>query len=222
MRMQRPFPGGLLIAVEGIDGAGKTSVATLLAQWCGERGIGCVISKEPTGLKWGEELRRSAKEGRLTLERELELFLLDRKDHVGRSIGPALEEGNIVILDRYFWSTAAYQGARGADVSEILEANRAFAPEPDLFLFLDVEVDAGLDRIGKRGDTQNLFETKEALTRARAIFEQLVEDHGNGIRIATDAPLKSVFAESLTAFKAAARAKLPESPGRSLFEDSSS
>jgi len=217
--MQRPIPGGFLIAVEGIDGAGKTSVASLLAQWCGERGLGCVISKEPTGLEWGEELRRSAKEGRLTLERELELFLLDRRDHVERSIGPALEEGNIVILDRYFWSTAAYQGARGADVAEILSANRAFAPEPDLFLFLDVEVDAGLDRIGKRGDTQNLFETKEALTRARAIFRELVEAHENGLRIAADSPMKVVFAESLAAFKSAALAKLAGSASSALFQN---
>lgn len=67
------IPGGLLVAVEGIDGAGKTSISALLAQWCGERGLACMISKEPTGLKWGQELRRSAKEGRADLSRELVL-----------------------------------------------------------------------------------------------------------------------------------------------------
>jgi len=216
--MQRPISGGLLVAVEGIDGAGKTSVATLLAQWCGERGLGCVISKEPTGLKWGEELRRSAKAGRLTLERELELFLLDRQDHVKRSIAPALAEGNIVILDRYFWSTAAYQGARGADVQEILAANRSFAPEPDLFLFLDVDVNAGLDRIGKRGDARNLFETHDALTRARKIFQELVADHNHSLHVDADKPLKDAFATALKAFKTAAQAKLPPDSNVTWFD----
>ncbi|MDB6134193.1 MAG: tmk 1 [Verrucomicrobiales bacterium] len=108
------------MAVEGIDGAGKTSVSALLAQWCGERGIACTYSKEPTGLKWGQELRRSAKEGRLTMEEELRLFELDRREHISRAIQPALDAGGIVILDRYYWSTAAYQGARGADVAKIM------------------------------------------------------------------------------------------------------
>ena len=113
--MKQLFPGGLLVAVEGIDGAGKTSVAALLAQYCGERGIACVLSKEPTSLKWGRELRRSASTGRLTLEDELELFRKDRAMHVAGTIRPAMQQGHVVVVDRYYWSTAAYQGARGAD-----------------------------------------------------------------------------------------------------------
>jgi dTMP kinase len=171
--MRHVIPGGLLVAVEGIDGAGKTSICTLLAQWCGERGLACVLSKEPTGLKWGRELRESAKSGRLTLERELELFELDRRDHVERSIRPALEKDYIVILDRYYWSTAAYQGARGADVEAVIARNTAFAPKPDIVLLLDVEVETGLSRIGARGDSPNQFEQKAALQAARDIFLKL-------------------------------------------------
>ena len=176
--MKRPIPNGLLVAIEGIDGAGKTSIATVLAQWCGERGLGCTISKEPTGLKWGTELRKSAHEGRLPIERELELFEMDRRDHVERSIRPSLADGNIVILDRYYWSNAAYQGCRGADWHQIIESNEKFAPKPDLILVLDLEVDAGIERIRSRGDVPNTFEAKAPLRRARQIFSSRSTSRG--------------------------------------------
>ncbi len=209
--MIRPIPQGLLVAVEGIDGAGKTSVATLLAQWCGERGFGCVMSKEPTGLKWGTELRESAKAGRLTLQRELELFELDRRDHVKRSIQPALDEGNIVILDRYYWSTAAYQGARGADFVALMKHNESFAPRPDLVIVLNVDVDAGLQRIRMRGDKPNSFESKGALTKSRQIFLKLAEQHDNAALIDASGHLKDTFPMALRAFQRAALNKISKS-----------
>lgn len=206
--MIRPFRGGLLVAIEGIDGAGKTTLATLLAQWCGERGIGCVLSKEPTGIGYGEELRRSAREGRLTLERELELFRLDREAHVARTIAPALAEGNAVLLDRYYWSTAAYQGARGASVPGILRSNEAIAPKPDLFLVLQLPVRTGLERIGARGDATNAFEQQEGLEKAATIFESLAVREPHARLLAGTQPVRQVFAEALTAFQEAARRKL--------------
>lgn len=95
--MIRPIPEGLLIAIEGIDGAGKTSVASALSQWCGERGLACHMSKEPTGVDFGETLRKSAQGGRLSLDDELDLFILDRREHVRRSIKPGLENDSIII-----------------------------------------------------------------------------------------------------------------------------
>ena len=201
--MKRPIPQGLLVAVEGIDGAGKTSIATLLAQWCGERGLGCTISKEPTGLRWGNELRASAKEGRLPIAKELELFLADRRDHVERSIGPSLAEGNIVILDRYYWSSAAYQGSKGGNYPEVIALNEQFAPKPDLILVLDLDVDAGLGRIRSRGDQPNLFEAKPQLTRARQIFKQLAEQNSNAVLIDPSGHLKESLDVALNAFKLA-------------------
>ena len=129
--MKALIPGGLLLAVEGIDGAGKTSTAALLAQYCGERAIACTLSKEPTSLKWGTELRRSAQAGRLTLDEELRLFRLDRAMHVRGTIQPALDAGWIVIVDRYYWSSAAYQGARGAGRSSGAPQPLAWAPTPE-------------------------------------------------------------------------------------------
>jgi dTMP kinase len=182
------IPGGVLVAVEGIDGAGKTSIATML-------------SKEPTGLRWGTELRRSASEGRLTLARETELFELDRREHVERSIRPALHEGNIVILDRYYWSTAAYQGSRGGDYSDIINRNQSFAPIPDLVMLLDVDAGIGVGRIRKRGEDPNLFEGLESLAEARKIFLNLASSNPKSLILDAEQPLRAVGAQAILAFQ---------------------
>jgi len=207
--MKRLIPGGLLIAVEGIDGAGKTTVAATLAQWCGERGMLCALSKEPTSLRSGLRLRESAASGRLTLEQELELFHQDREEHAARSIRPALEECAIVILDRYYWSTAAYQGARGADVGAVLEFNEQNFPVPDLVLLLDLPVESGQRRIRVRGDQPNAFELAESLEKARQIFLDLpAKSSARSIKVDASRPWRDVSKECLHHFQQTAMQKL--------------
>ena len=207
--MRRPIPGGLLIAVEGIDGAGKTTVAATLAQWCGERGLLCALSKEPTSLEWGRKLRESAASGRLTLAQELDLFHKDREQHSTDSITPALEEDAIMILDRYYWSTAAYQGARGADVKEVLEFNENSFPIPDLVLLLDLPVETGQNRIRVRGDIPNAFEETAAQQKCRDIFLKLPPmSQAKSERVDASKPWREVSAECLRLFKQAAQQKL--------------
>ena len=123
--------------------------------------------------KYGQLIRNSASSGRLSVEEEIDIFLKDRREHVEQLIQPALDEHKIVILDRYYFSTAAYQGARGADPEIKLSRNEAFAPQPDLLVILDVSPQSGLERIRKRGDEPNKFETLDSLERARAIFNQI-------------------------------------------------
>jgi len=212
--MNYPIPGGLLVAVEGIDGAGKTTVAALLAQWCGERGLACVFSKEPTSLSFGKVLRESAQAGRLSVEEEVELFRRDRQEHVRRSIGPALEAGAVVILDRYYWSTAAYQGARGVDFRKIVAENRAVAPVPDLVLFLDLDPAEGLSRIRRRGDVPNDFEELESLRAVGAIFQALAREPGErAVRIDAAADFREVYRAALAHFREAALEKIRQAPG---------
>lgn len=167
--MTMTIPGGLLIAIDGIDGAGKTTLANGLRERLTAVGASVLQSKEPTSGPWGTKLRESAASGRLTVEEELDLLLRDRRQHVEEVLRPALEAGEVVILDRYFPSTVAYQGAAGLPVEDLLTANE-FAPSPDLLLLLDVDPAVGLDRIRARGDRPNHFETATNLAACREIF----------------------------------------------------
>ena len=164
---------GWLVVIEGIDGAGKSTVIRRLAEHCAARGLECVTSAEPTRGQWGLKLRQSMAEGRLSLDEELSLFLKDRAEHVESLVRPAMEQGKVVILDRYYLSTAAYQGARGADPEWILAENEKFAPQPDLVLLLDFDPAGGLDRIRARGDAPNTFEQLDSLREVRRIFLSL-------------------------------------------------
>lgn len=167
---------GLFIVIEGIDGTGKSTQSKRLAEWFRSRGREVVLSREPTDGPWGKKLRESATTGRLSAEEELECFLNDRREHVEMSIKPALAEDKVVILDRYYFSTMAYQGARGFDPLEIRARNEAFAPQPDLLLILDLSVESAHGRIGARGDTANEFEQRDTLTRCREIFLSLRDE----------------------------------------------
>lgn len=167
---------GHLIVLEGIDGTGKSTQTKRLGAWLESLGHSVVLSREPTNGPFGAKLRSSASTGRLSIEEELDLFLKDRHQHIETVIAPNLAEGRSVILDRYYFSTMAYQGARGLDPIEIRRTNEAFAPRPDLLLILDIDVRESHQRIGLRGDAVNEFEQKETLQRCREIFLTLRDE----------------------------------------------
>jgi len=167
---------GLCIAFEGIDGSGKSTHSRLVGEYLTNLGRSVVVEHEPTAGPWGKKLRESAATGRLSPEDELQYFLNDRRQHVEELIAPSLAAGKVVILDRYYFSTMAYQGARGFDPAEIRRKNEAFAPVPDLLLIMDLDVDSALERIGARGDTANEFEKRENLERCREIFLSLKDE----------------------------------------------
>lgn len=164
---------GKLIVIEGIDGTGKSTQATMLAEYLRNLGHDVVQSFEPTNGPWGSKLRASATTGRLNIEEELELFLKDRQQHVEELIKPTMERGGIVILDRYYFSTMAYQGARGINPAEIRTSNESFAPQPDMLLIMDLAVDTALERVGVRDGEANEFEQREALQFCRDLFLSL-------------------------------------------------
>lgn len=164
--------GGLLIAIEGIDGAGKTTLARSLTAWLQGMGHAVSASKEPTHGQWGRQLRESAATGRLSVQDEVELLIKDRQEHVTFFIRPALDRDEIVILDRYFPSMVAYQGAAGVAMGDLMAANE-FAPRPDVLLLLDLDPSIGLARIRARGDVPNHFESEGNLADCRAIFLDL-------------------------------------------------
>lgn len=162
---------GLLIAFEGIDGSGKSSHLRQLAAFLREQGLQVVETREPTNGIHGRRIRSLfTKRELLSKEEELELFLLDRRDHVERCINPALAAGRIVLTDRYYFSTAAYQGAAGMDTAAIFAQN-GFAPEPDLVLLLRVPPEEGVRRIREqRRERPNDFEQKDQLIKVDKLF----------------------------------------------------
>jgi dTMP kinase len=131
-----------------------------------------VLTREPSDGEAGQKLRRYLQgPGRnLSPREELDLFLADRREHVERVIKPGLAAGRIVISDRYYYSTMAYQGALGLDPGEILAANEAFAPRPDLVFLLVLPVTQALARLRR---PRQLSELAPYLERVAAIYETL-------------------------------------------------
>lgn len=167
---------GILIAVEGIDGAGKTTQVELLRGALRQVGEDPIVSKEPTDGVWGRKIRESAANGRLPLNEELHAFIQDREQHVYKVIQPALDVGKIVLLDRYFYSTIAYQGSRGADVASLKAEMETRFPTPDAVFLLDLDPTLALYRISQsRGQTPNEFERIDSLVRVREVFNSLQE-----------------------------------------------
>ena len=165
---------GLLIVFEGIDGTGKSTQITLLETFLIQQGYQVTTTREPTLGPYGQRIRDLYQNRHeVSLEEELELFLLDRREHVATVIAPSLERGRIVLCDRYFLSTAAYQGAAGLDPQDIIERNH-FAPEPDLAIIFEIDIEESIKRITiTRGDSLNDFEQLESLKKVDKIFRSL-------------------------------------------------
>lgn len=184
---------GALIAFEGIDGSGKSTQLPLLANALRSLGYEVVETREPTDGPYGRRIRALyLNRQQVTREEELELFLLDRRQHVAECINPALARGAIVLTDRYYFSTAAYQGAAGCDPQAIL-ARHAFAPEPDLVLLLTMPVAESVARIRElRGEVLNDFEQQDQLEKVAALFASF--PHQCIVRIPALSPVAQVHA----------------------------
>jgi dTMP kinase len=163
---------GVLIVLDGIDGTGKTTQAKRLLAALQKEGVDAVYFREPSDSKWGLEIkRRAVVADSLTPEDELDLFQRDRKENVETNLKPALQEKKVIILDRYYFSTIAYQGARGIDPESIQRQNESFAVKPDLVFILDIVPEKGLNRIviGRKKMDKH-FEREDYLVIVRKIF----------------------------------------------------
>lgn len=168
---------GLLVVIEGIDGAGKTTLRAGLAAALRADGHEVVETKEPTDGPLGQEIRRIARVGRdtVTPEAELELFLRDRAQHVAELVLPALARHAVVLQDRSYYSTVAYQGGRGLPPEVLLARSRAVAPQPHLLLVLDLPAEVSQARIARRGLAADDFEKLGELARVREVFRGFPE-----------------------------------------------
>lgn len=171
----------LFIAFEGIDGSGKSTLCELVHGHYISLGFSPVRLREPTEGQWGRRIRELLKGPAMPdVAVQLELFLNDREEDVRMNLAPALGQGKMVLMDRYYYSNAAYQGALGIPPESIIEQNRKRGfPEPDRVYLLDIAPEEALRRIrhrnggGKGGDA---FERLHFLEKVREIYLSIADD----------------------------------------------
>ena len=165
---------GFFLTVEGIDGAGKSTQARMLAERLRVLGREVVETREPGGAPGAEEIRRLLVEGdpeRWSPETETLLFTAARRDHLERVIRPALARGAVLVCDRYVDSTRAYQGAGAPERRQLVDRlhRLAIGLDPDLTLIFDMDPAAALERARRRVSdlAEDRFERKGAKFQAR-------------------------------------------------------
>lgn len=178
---------GLFISFEGIDGSGKSTQARLLANALASQGHQVVLTREPGGSPGAEDIRRLVLEGdpdRWSPETEILLFTAARRDHLEKTIRPALQRGAVVITDRFADSTRMYQGIRrgaGADLRAMVDDlhSRMIGVEPDLTLLIDIAAETGHSRAVARAGAEQRFEDMGSAMQARMRegFLQLAAQH---------------------------------------------
>lgn len=154
---------GVFISFEGIDGSGKSTQARLLADALRDEGRSVVLTREPGGSPGAEEIRRLVLEGdpdRWSAETEILLFTAARRDHLERTIQPALRAGKVVICDRFADSTRMYQGLSRGNLREQVDQlhQLMIGYEPDLTILVDMDPETGLQRAKGRQGSEERFE----------------------------------------------------------------
>lgn len=175
----------MFIAVEGIDGSGKSTTIKELRKFLEKKGHTVVQTAEPTNLSIGrlirDELKHTKSDTPLLHEKLGLMFAADRLDHLQKRIWPALKEKKTVLTDRYLFSSVAYQST---NVSyEWVKGINRFAMLPDVLVFIDVSIDKALERIKKfRADTE-LYETKDFLTEIDNNYRRIIKDFEDRLKV---------------------------------------
>ena len=175
--MSNAVQQGLFITVEGTEGVGKSTNMAFIESWLRKAGKELVITREPGGTELGEKLRAvllDAKEQSMFDDTELLLMFAARAQHLQEVILPALDAGKWVLCDRFTDSTYAYQGGgRGIDKSRIAQLEQWVQGDrrPDMTLILDLPIDVGLERAGKRSDPDRFeLEKHDFFNKVRDAF----------------------------------------------------
>ncbi|MEI4261797.1 dTMP kinase [Roseovarius sp. D0-M9] len=203
---------GLFVSFEGIDGSGKSTQARMLHDHLRGEGRDAILTREPGGSPGAEEIRALVLNGatdRWSPETELLLFTAARRDHLERTVRPALAAGQIVICDRFADSTRMYQGLRGAGLRAQVDAlhDLMIGQEPDLTILIDIDAGAGLARALARGG-EGRFEAfgADMQARMRAGFLALAEEFADRFAVIDGAQAPEAVAADV---RAAVAERLP-------------
>ena len=202
---------GLFLSLEGIDGSGKSTQGRLLHQALVARGHDVVLTREPGGSPGAEEIRRLVLEGdpdRWSAETEILLFTAARRDHLEKTIRPALARGAVVICDRFADSTRIYQGLTRGDLRAMVDSLHALmiGTEPDLTFLIDIDATEGLARATARPGKELRFEGMGLglQEKARAGFLALAAAQPARFRVISGARTPEVIAAEVLAIAMAA------------------
>ncbi|MHC8441757.1 MAG: dTMP kinase [Candidatus Eutrophobiaceae bacterium] len=196
-------PCGFFIALEGIDGSGKSTAAKFLQKFLQDRKHSTLLTREPGGTALGEDLRKLVlqPEANLSICPDAELLIMyaARMQLIHELIQPSLAEDKVVISDRFYASSIAYQGyGQGIDLTILSRLQELFIGEfkPDLTLLFDLNVDDGLQRVMHRGQGTGRFEQKqiEFLERVRTGYLKIANDPHVRV-IEAQLPLEQVQAQ---------------------------
>ena len=194
---------GVFIVIDGMDGSGKGEIVKLLHNYLfsKNKGYSILTTREPTNGAYGKEIRdilAMDKDPQTNAEKLLNLFTKDREEHVNSVITPFLkksngQEVNIVVCDRYYYSTIAFQATQGLDIKMLVEKNKEF-PKPDIAFIMDIKPEIALERIKRR--EKEKFEQLEFMNKLRTKFLGLPEHLNDNIKIIdASKDLNNVFEE---------------------------
>jgi dTMP kinase len=181
---------GRFITFEGIDGSGKSTQTKLLAARLQDEGYDIILTREPGGSEGAEEIRDLVLQGatdRWSAETEILLFTAARRDHIERTILPALAQGKIVICDRFADSTRMYQGiSRGNLRTLVDQLHHLMIPyDPDITILIDMDPEIGLKRAKARATSEERFEDfgLDLQKRMRSGFLELAREFDTRIAL---------------------------------------
>jgi len=184
---------GILVAFEGIDGCGKTTQIDKVADYLRERDYTVTVTHEPNPKSpYARLIKEEVHQNRdnTSPEKELEWYTKDRAWDLEHNILPALERKELVLVDRYFLSSAAYQGGLDAFTMEFVLEKNSFARPPELWLILDVPVKLGQDRLQQREDQLERVEFQEkVLTNYRRLSKMDIGGKIEWVDASIDEPL---------------------------------
>lgn len=200
---------GLFVSFEGIDGSGKSTQARMLADHLRAQGRDVVLTREPGGSPGAEEIRALVLQGdpdRWSAETEILLFTAARRDHLERTIRPALAAGKVVICDRFADSTRMYQGLSRGDLRRVVDRlhDLMIGVEPDVTLLFDMDPAQGLARALSRNGIEERFEDfGEDLQRAmRDGFLALAQEFADRFIVVNGAQdVNAVHSDVITALR---------------------
>jgi len=188
---------GKFIVFEGLDGAGSTEQAELLRGALEERGLKVLLTKEPTNNVIGGIIRGALTKDWLLSNKGMQLlFCADREHHLQRDILPSLERGEVVICDRYIFSTLAF-GALESDMWWLRSLNSDFPP-PDLTFILDVDPEFCIQKLNQARFSFELFGDYERLEKVRSNYKLLAKEYSNTFIIDATKDKDSILNEILS------------------------